>query len=277
MMVAASHLPPSPLIEAPLRAVWPGLESCGLAVDDTHAALRELAAGRDLGELQARMAGGELLAKRTTHGRQRFMLALRRRYCPPMAPLPAVPALVHLLDHLQAPVARAQTLLPYLLLADRLAWEVAGTVAAPRRAGATLTSREVVDALRTALTNHDRTPWGEATCVRWAQGFLSALREVGLLGRNKQRERVLIYSVRAEVFSFHLLGLYLAGYRGRALRESSYWKALLLDTAEVTRALRAVADRGWWRINTIGAVEEYLPVSDALGNWGGDGLGTVPV
>lgn len=261
------------VVEAPLHAVRPGLEACGLAVDDSHVALRVIAAGTPVAELQARMARGELLSKRTAHGRARFLLALRRRYCPPAAPLPPVVALSWFLDRLESPKARAQALLPYVLLADRLAWELMATLGPARRIGDALYKHEVVEALQAALLRHGRRVWGDATLRRWAEGFLSVLREVGLLGRNAQRERVLIYSVRPEVFSFHLLALYRAGLRGRALRECPYWGALALEPAEVLRALRVVADRGWWRINTIGAVEEYLPVTETLAEWGGDGLG----
>jgi hypothetical protein len=265
------------VVEAPEDAVRPGLEACGLAVDDTHTALGVMAAGASIAELHARMARGEILSKRTVHGRARFLLAVRRRYCPPAAALPPPAALARFLDRLEAPVARAQMLLPYVLLADRLAWELAGALVVPRSAGDLLLKREVVDALGAALERHGRKPWGDAMQRRWAEGFLSVLRESGLLGRNAQRERVLIYSVRAEVFSFHLLGLYLHGLRGRALRESSYWRSLLLKPAEVARAIRIVADRGWWRINSIGAVEEYLPVSEAAADWGGDVLGSIPI
>jgi hypothetical protein len=244
-------------------------------VEDTAVLLALLASGHSLSELAKQIAGGVVLTKRTPHGRRKVLTAIRLRYVSAAKPLLSSESLAAILPRLGSPFARGQLLLPYLLMSDRLAYEVVTTLVLPRRrAGAELlVPTEVVDALAASFVRRGRKIWSAAMCARWARGLLSVLRDVGALGRGTDRERLLPYSLRPEVFSFHLWGLYDAGLRGRALRESPLWRMLLIDENEARLCLRLVADLGWWRFTTLGAAEEVIPAFSSLTEWISNELG----
>ena len=252
---------------SPIRT---GLERCGLVVEDTTIVLSRLANGATLSQVVAQMGAGEILAKRTLHGRKHLVEAVRRRYLSAAPPLPSARTLGTILPTLSAPVAAAQVLLPYLLAEDRAAFEVVIEAILPRRRAGLdrLCKSDILDALAGVFRRHEKAPWNDAVSRRWAEGLLSILREVGILGRSAERERLLPFVVRPEAFAFHLWGLYDAGLRGRTLRETPFWRLLLLGEDEPRAALRTVADRGWWRYTTVGVVEEIIPVATSLTAWG---------
>jgi hypothetical protein len=90
------------------------LESCGLAADDTATVLSRLAAGQSLKELSRQISSGQILSKRTAHGRRHFLTAIKRRYIEAPHPLPHIPELAAILPLLSSQMARSQILLPYL-------------------------------------------------------------------------------------------------------------------------------------------------------------------
>lgn len=252
-----------------------GLESCGLAADDTETILSGLAAGQILEELTRQISIGQILTKRTVHGRRHFLKAIKRRYLNAPSPLPGVKELAELLPALSSQRAKNQVLLPYLLFSDRAAFEIVRSTILPcRQHGETcLLKDHILAALYTVFQRHERKPWGNSLCVRWVEGLLSVLRDVGALGRGAERERLLPYVVRPEVFSFHLWGLYESGLRGRSLHESPFWRLLLLDEREAQQLTVAVAARGWWNLTTLGAAEEILPAFHSIGDWVSHELG----
>src|SRR2546425_1121241 len=255
--------------EPPKDAFRTGLESCGLAADDTATFLSGLAAGQSLEELTHQISTGQILTKRTAHGRRHFLTAIRHRYIEAPHPLPRIPELAAILPLLPSQVARSQILLPYLFLSDHPACELSTSLSlACRQQGEThLPKDQVLAALHVAFRRYGRKPWGNALCIRWVEGLLSVLRDVGALGRGADRERLLPYTVRPEVFSFHLWGLYDSGLRSRALYVTPFWRLLLLDKREAHHLVTRVAERGWWRFTTLGATEEMFPAFHSLRDW----------
>jgi hypothetical protein len=250
------------------RSLTTGLESCGLAAADTTAVLKELAAGRSLDELSREIATGSLLRKRSRTGRQHLLTAIRKRYLKPMAPLPDTLVLAAGLERIKAPTAQGQLLLPYLLSADRAAYEVVvGRVLPRRAAGERITTTEIVDELDRVFARFGKGSWGPRVRLRWSQGILSVLRDVGAVGRGVTREVYLAYAVRPEAFGFHLRGLYDSGIRGSALIDSPFWQMLLLNEQDARQAVRVVVERGWWRHTNVGGVEEMLPSSRSIKDW----------
>lgn len=260
--------------EPPLDAIQPRLQTCGLAADDTLMLVSRLAEGESLEQLSREIRAGLLLRKRSASGRKQVLAAVRIRYANAQPPLPGVTGLAVALRRFSAPVARAQTLLPYLLLADRVAYEIVVEDVLPRLgAGGRLTKLEVVDALDALLMRHGRKRWSDALRNRWAQGLLSVLRDVDVLGRGKNREVLKPYAVRPEVVCFHLWGLYDHGLRGPALHETEFWRALLLRDGEARRQIGALADRGWWKFTSLAGTDEIVPVFESLREWLAVGLG----
>jgi hypothetical protein len=257
------------------EALVTGLESCGLATDDTEMILSRLAAGQTLEEIAHQISTGQILTKRTVHGRRHFLQAIKRRYLNAPSPLPGIQELATVLPALASQTAKNQVLLPYLLLSDRAAFEIVRSTILPcwQRGESRLLKTHVIAALYTVFRRHGRKPWGNSLCIRWVEGLLSVLRDVGALGRGAERERLLPYAVRPEVFSFHLWGLYDSGLRGRSLHETPFWRLLLLDEREAQQLTAVVAARGWWRLTTLGAAEELLPVFHSIGDWASHELG----
>jgi hypothetical protein len=198
-----------------------------------------------------------------------FLAAIKRRYIEAPHPLPRIPELAAILPLLPSQVARSQILLPYLLLSDRAAFELSTSlILACRQQGEMhLPKDQVLAALHMAFRRRGRKPWGNALCIRWVEGLLSVLRDVSALGRGADREKLLPYTVRPEVFSFHLWGLYDSGLRGRALYAAPFWRLLLLDEREAHHLATRVAERGWWRFTTLGAAEEMFPAFHSLRDW----------
>jgi hypothetical protein len=257
----ASEVPDTPSLTT-------GLESCGLAAGDTAAVLKELAAGRSLDELSRQIATGALLRKRSRTGREHLLTAIRKRYLNPSPPLPGRGVLARGLEQITTPTAQNQLLLPYLLSADRAAYEiVVGGGITHRTSGDRITTTQIVDELDRVFERFGRPQWGPRVKLRWSQGILSVLRDVGAVGRGAKRQAYLAYVVRPEAFAFHLRGLYDAGLRGSALIESPFWRMLLLNEADARQAVRAVVERGWWRHTNVGGVEELLPSSRSIEDW----------
>ena len=258
----------------PRSPVRPGLESVGLAVDDTRAVLKHLAGGSSIHGVARAIAQGNLLRKRSLNGRKHIVSAVRRRFLDAPPSLPPLSQLSACIEAVRAPRARAQLLLPYLLLTDRAAHEVCTTVVIPHMARRGELSRgDVVEALAAVLATNAHQSWGDAMRTRWAQGLLSVLREVGVIGRGARRQLFEAYSVHAEPFAFHLRGVYDAGLRGTSLVESPFWQSLLLTPAQVRSLLTDVADRGWWRVRSVAGTLEAVPVHRSLMEWLADALG----
>ena len=172
------------------------------------------------------------------------------------------------------PTAQSQLLLPYLLSADRAAYEIIVGRVLPRRApGERITTSEIVEELDRVFARFGKRPWGPRVKLRWSQGVLSVLRDVGAVGRGAKREVYLAYAVRPEAFGFHLRGLYDSGVRGAALIDSPFWRMLLLNEEDARQAFRAVVERGWWRHTNVGGVEELLPSSSSIEDWMANELG----
>lgn len=255
-------------------ALTTGLESCGLVAADTSALLSGLASGESYQDLARQIAAGTLLQKKSRKGRQHVLAALRRRYLNPPSPLARPESLAAGLRAITTPAARNQMLLPYLLAADRGAYEVIVEWVNGRRVpGARITTNDVVAQLDQVFARHGKRPWAESLKRRWAQGVLSVLRDVGAVGQGRQREKFLPYTVRPEVFGFHLWSVHSSGLRGPALVRSPFWRLMLLSEAEARQAVKAVAERGWWRYTTIGGVEELRPTARSLEDWLTNALG----
>lgn len=254
--------------------IRPGLESCGLSVADTAAVLHRVVAGSSVLDLSREIAQGKLLRKRSPSGRRHILAAVRRRFLQEPAGLPPVEALSTALRIFATPVSRSQVVLPYLFVSDAGAFEIATRLVLPRlEPGQRLTKAEVVTRLKTIFADRHQRPWGAAVLTRWAEGFLSVLREVGAVGRGAKREELLAYSVRPEVFAFHLWSRYEHGLRGTALHETPFWRLLLLRPPEARRLVGVVADRGWWKFTSAGGADEIVPIHGSLMEWLDVGLG----
>jgi hypothetical protein len=225
------------------RSLTTGLESCGLAAADTTAVLKELAAGRSLDELSREIATGSLLRKRSRTGRQHLLTAIRKRYLKPMAPLPDTLVLAAGLERIKAPTAQGQLLLPYLLSADRAAYEVVvGRVLPRRAAGERITTTEIVDELDRVFARFGKGSWGPRVRLRWSQGILSVLRDVGAVGRGVTSEGfVRFWDPRVCSHRFAVLADVAAERAGRATGSPGSGRTGLVAAHERWRRRRDVA------------------------------------
>lgn len=160
-------------------------------------------------------------------------------------------------------------LLPYLLGSDRAAFEIVTSLVLPRlsRREPDLPAPLALSTLQDLFSRHDVPPWSDYLCRRWVQGLFSVLREVGALGRDSERERLLDYGVRAETFSFHLWGLYDQGIRGASIARSPLWRLLLLEESQVEDALGSVSQRGWWSVSRVAFEMRITPAFRSAADW----------
>lgn len=90
----------------PQNMLRAGLESCGLAADNTATLLNGLATGLSLEELARQISTGQILTKRTAHGRRHVLTAIKRRYIEAPHPLPPLSELAAILPVLTSQVAK---------------------------------------------------------------------------------------------------------------------------------------------------------------------------
>ncbi len=270
-----THAPGAQAAIAPAVARFrTGLESCGLATDDMAALLARLAGGATPSDLARELDSGTLLRLRSASRRKHVLAALRRRCLEAQAPLVSSSLLAHFMAKAARPVARSQVLLPYLLGSDRAAYDLASEFVLPRlHPGGALLKADAIAALDALFARYGRKPWSPHLQRTWIEGFLSALRDVGVLGLGARREVVLVYAIRPEVFAFHLWGLWDSGLRGRVLIEHPFWTLLLLRPVEVRPLLDLAVQHGWWRVSLVGDVIEVQPAFGSLAEWIEHGLG----
>ena len=128
-----------------------------------------------------------------------MLRAVSRRCLAARPPLLPARLLATALERFPNPTARNQLLLPYLLMADRGAYDViVGWVQERRRSAKRITTAELVDQLDVVFEKHGKKPWSTSLKVRWAQGILSVLRDVAAVGRGANREEFLPLVVRPE-------------------------------------------------------------------------------
>ena len=258
----------------PTDPVYPRLQKCGLLADTMALLLSELAAGFPLEEISRRLSEGSLLSLRSEDGRNNVLAALRVRLLCASRPLPGHVPLSAWLARTVSPLARNQVLLPYLLRGDTATFRLLTRLVLPIiHSGRPITVDEVIQDLSLLLAEERRKTWSPYLQRRWSRGVLSVLRDVGALTREGGREQLTGYDVRPEVLSFHLWGLWNDGYRGRDLFDPAFWKLLLLDEAAAREGVRRVAELRWWRISSIGGVDEVRPEYPTLEEWIEHGLG----
>lgn len=258
----------------PTDPVYPRLQTCGLLADTMARLLAGVSAGTPLDEISRRLAEGSLLSLRSASGRKYVLAALRVRYLKAAPPLPDYRALSAWLEKVSSPLARNQALLPYLLRGDTATYRVLTRLALPlMRSGRSLETDEVIEELGRLFAEGKGKPWSPYLQRRWAQGARSVLRDVGALTRDGGRETLAGYDVRPEVLSFHLWGLWNFGLRGRDLFDPAYWKLLLLDEPAAREGVRRVAEQHWWKITSVGGIDEIRPSFASLEEWITHGLG----
>lgn len=258
----------------PTDPIYPRLQTCGLLADTMALLLAEVSAGTPLAEISRRVSEGSFLSLRSASGRKYVLAALRVRYLNAAPPLPSYKALSSFLEKVSSPLARNQVLLPYLLRGDTATYRVLTRLVFPlMHSGNAVPTSEVVRELGHLFVEERRKPWSPYLQRRWAQGAVSVLRDVGALTSDGGRESLSDYVVRPEVFSFHLWGLWAFGRRGRDVFDPAFWKLLLLDEAGAREGVRQVAERRWWKISSVGGIDEVHPTFPSLEEWIAHGLG----
>jgi hypothetical protein len=104
---ASSQVQTDYRFEPPQSVLRTGLESCGLAADDTATLLNGLAAGLSLEEVVRQISTGQILTKRTAHGRRHVLTAIKRRYIEAPHPLLHLSELATILPVLTSQIAKS--------------------------------------------------------------------------------------------------------------------------------------------------------------------------
>lgn len=226
--------------------------SKGALLPEAHAALRALASGMILVEIQAACLAGKLL-RQTARGTRRYIWrALNWRYfnwAPPRW------VLADLAESARGDCTDRRFVgLAYLHYArrDRLTFEfVAEKLWSLGTAGARDVRRDDVVDFLTNASNGVCSKWCESTRAKVASNVLSALRDFGLLsGVQRKTPQRPVVAPEVVLHLFRLLDA--EGLRGRALLDARDWRLFLWDQQHTSQALGQLAQHGELRFERSG-------------------------
>jgi hypothetical protein len=239
------------------------LQNVGLARAETEALLGSYAQSGDWAKVRDLALGQNLLGKRSTITVRHILKVVARRYLRGPEWLPDGQSAGRFFAHPSVPLrAKTEVAFLYTVAEDPLVQcchEQLVLSAAPDKLDAYLHTERVVTFLEELATKHpELARWKPYLRVRWSQGFLSLLRDVGFV-EPVPSWRLSRPVVLAEAFGFVFpwlaaaMGSPRAAFPHRCLR---WWG---LDAAETRRLLGAGQERGWWGYASSGSVVEFKP------------------
>lgn len=235
------------------------LQNVGMVLGETEALL---SAQRDLGDwakVRTRTLDENLLNKRSTTTVRHILKVVRRRYLEPPAWLPRDAAFSFFAAPNVPQRAKAQVAFLYTLAEDDLARTCLQRLVLDGPVGRFLHPNDVIDLLDVLGASHDElVSWKPYLKRRWAQGFLSLLRDGGFV-EAVPSQRLIKPVILPEGFA--LVFPWLVVIEGSARSALSHPALFLwgLDDAAKASLLREGQQRGWWRYTAAGSMVEFHP------------------
>jgi hypothetical protein len=227
----------------------------GAYLSDTKTALREMDAGRHLDQIRQAVLEEDLLDHRTRHSRSTVWKEIFRRYISERDP-GHVATLARMVARCPHPTATDLALFYEYCQVDALLYDLTAycTYELYQGARTAIDKVDVNEWLSRRETDHPEIAnWSPRTRGRLTAGYLSTIRDFGLVKGSKHKEFHKMYVPR-ESFVYALYHQKDRGLEGKALIQSADWRLFLLSESEVVFLLEDAANGGFIHFRHAGDI-----------------------
>ena len=247
-----------------------GLEAVGAVVPETIVILSEYARVKDWDQVKRAVVRENLLMKRSSKRVRKILKAVKERFLSNPSTLPSVEQLARIVATDIPLAAKAQMLYPYHCRSDSLVEQSILRLVSPRLASDSeqeMTTRDVYDFLVAERRDHpELRQWSAYLRRRWSEGFLSLLRDYGLMEPAPSR-RLIKPSIRIEAYAFFLLNLLWRGTTARSALNDDLWRLFMLTKGDQENLLVKAQAAGWLHYLRAGKIIELSPTHKSLEEW----------
>lgn len=234
-------------------AVSTRVSSKGALLKETFTVFSAVRTGLPLANVRQAILDAEVLQKSAFHTRRTIWNALKHRYLGVGSDWIGMSLAASTKEGTQSPDYLSLAYL-YFALRDRLIFDfVTGPIWDRwQRQATSVDSAEYLTFLdQQAETFPELKKWRESTLKKLASNTLSSLRDFGLL-QGTQTKHIRRVTVAPETV-FHLLAILTAeGLEGKAILEAPDWRLFLWSEAEISNALKELAQMNWVRFERGG-------------------------
>ena len=227
----------------------------GAYLPETRIILREIGAGRHPDQVRQAVMEEDLLDQRTRQSRKTYWGEVFRRYISGRDP-GHVSDLARLVARCPNPTAVDLVLFYEYCQVDALLYDLTACCAYELYHGAR-TAIDKVDVNEWLSRQEEAHPeiaaWSPRTRGRLTAGYLSTIRDFGLVRGTKQKEFHKMYLPR-EAFVYALYHQQDRGLRGKSLVQSTDWRLFLLGESDVIFHLEDAANGGFVRFRRAGDI-----------------------
>jgi len=227
----------------------------GAFLSDAKTVLREIDAGRHPDQVRRAVIEDDLLDHRTRHSRSTVWKEIFRRYISERDPK-HVTTLARMVARCPNPTAADLVLFYEYCQADFLLYDLTAycTYELYQNARTAIDKVDINEWLSQQEANHPEiAAWSPRTRGRLTVGYLSTIRDFGLVTGTKQKEFHKLYVPR-EAFVYALYHQKDQGIQGKALIYATDWRLFLLSEREVIFLLEDVANGGFIHFRHAGDI-----------------------
>ena len=237
----------------------------GAYLDDVKTVLQEIDAGREPDEIRDAVIERDLLDHRTRHSRSTVWKEIFRRYISGREPA-HVATLARWVAHCPNATAVDLVLFYEYCQVDALLYDLTAhcTYALYQSARTAIDKVDVNEWLSQQEVDHPEiTGWSPQTRSRLMAGYLSTIRDFGLVTGVRQKNFQKLYVPR-EAFVYALYHQGGRGLTGKALMDGTDWRLFLLSPDEVIFFLEDAAKGGFVHFRHAGDIYDLRLVYDNL-------------
>jgi len=237
----------------------------GAFLSDARTILREMDAGRNPDQVRLAVIEDNLLDQRTRHSRSTVWKEIFRRYVSERDPRD-VATLAHMVAHCPNPTAVDLVLFYEYCQVDALLYDLTTccTYGLYQSARTAIDRVDINEWLSQREPDHPEIAgWSPRTRGRLTAGYLSNIRDFGLVKGAKQKEFHKLYVPR-EAFVYALYRQKERGLQGKSLIYSTDWRLFLLSENEVIFHLEDAASGGFVHFRRAGDVYDLRFVYQGL-------------
>lgn len=237
----------------------------GAMLTDAKKVLREIDAGQAPNQVRDAVIEDDLLDRRTRHSRRTVWQEIFRRYISERD-VEHVATLARFVAHCPNPTAADLVLFYEYCQVDALLYDLTAccTYELYQNARTAIDKVDVNEWLSQQEAEHPEIAgWSPRTRGRLTNGYLSTVRDFGLVTGTKQKEFHKLYVPR-EAFVYALYHQKDRGIQGKALIQATDWRLFLLSEREVIFLLEDAANGGFVHFRRAGDIYDLRFVYNNL-------------